>query len=205
MKKFLLVLLLLPLFNMHSNAQTIPNGDFENWTTYPGTNIQDPNFWFTSNLINLATAYILQETLQASLDVSVPGATATVTVPPSVLKVPGINGNHALKVQNVIMTTTINYTGASTPAGSESLPGFASIYSVTSQGDTVEGIPLNTSPSILSGYYEFNQGSTDPSLLDTAEISILLTKWNSGTMEAIQSEAGNFILPILPLRGHLLI
>jgi hypothetical protein len=178
MKKFYVFIFSLLIISLNSSAQTIPNNSFETWITYPGTSIKDPANWASSNLTNEASA----ELTQALIVNSVPGITGTTTVPPSAVQTTGHTGTYAIKVLNVEMTSTETYMGVTQTQPDDTLAGYASVYSVTTGGDTLNGIHVTSSPAYLNGFYKFNQGSTDPSLLDTGGIFVGLTKWNSITM-----------------------
>lgn len=196
MKKFLLFTTSL-LFVLGTSAQTIPNGGFETWTNYGGqASAADPLNWVGSNEANQITVYLIQYFAQEELDILSAGDSTTITVydtvPPSTIKVTGRTGNYAVKLQNVPVTQTITYQDSSDTSDVAILSGYVLLYSVNSNKDTLQGMPVTSNPSKLSGYYQFNQGSKDPSLLDTAEIDVMLTKWNSSTMQSDSIGYGTF-------------
>jgi hypothetical protein len=193
MKKNYISLFILSFFCLSASAQTIPNSGFETWTTYPSTSIEDPNNWFSSNLSNEFSANFAEVTEQAALDLLGPGYVATTTVPPSVVKVPGRTGTYAMKVQNVVMTTSVTYNGVPVSStDTDPMPGYADVYSVNSGGGNVQfGVHVTASPVSLNGYYKFNQGGT--SVLDSGVVWVTLGKWNSTNMESDSIGGGTII------------
>jgi hypothetical protein len=49
MKKLILFLFMISLYAMESNAQDVPNGDFENWTTIGVGPAERPDYWQTTD------------------------------------------------------------------------------------------------------------------------------------------------------------
>jgi hypothetical protein len=130
----------------------IPNGDFENWTT--GGAGEVPNYCMTSNVV-----YKTSDMISAS------------SHPASVIKTsPGFSANYALTLQNV--------TGTTNGLLKDTVPGFATF--ISSGGK--EGFPVVQRFNSLKGYYKFIQGGNPANhTIDTATITISVSKWNYNT------------------------
>jgi len=163
MKKIVLTLTTLLFSTLLSQAQTIPNGDFENWTSKTTNSISymEPNGWLDYDSILLTGAQKSNITL--------------ISYTPSVTQVAGYGGGFAVQIaDNVDEFTDSVETDKDT-----TLPGLIEMK-FSLQG---------AMPTTFSGYYQFSEGT---GITDTATILFALTQWNT-TYNYTQNVGGGFL------------
>ena len=162
MKKTLFSFSTLFLLVTHLIAQ-VPNNSFENWST--DGSISAPDHYLSTDIWNA----------QPTVNFTYPIAVSQYT--------PGHSGTYAVKLQNII--GTIYTTNIDTLAGqiinSENRTDLYANY----------GFPYTQRPSILAGYYMFNQGGSGKKI-DTGFVSIIFTSWNPATKKTDTIGGGTY-------------
>lgn len=155
MKKILLIFICSLTLCYQTLAQVpIPNGGFESWANQIRT--------------LTPTHYLCTNDFYAQFDF-IAGVRRTEGV---TRFTPSHSGDNAVKVANVVGRL------ADDNSVLDTLPSFLVSSSNPSLDKEDSGFPCNQRPTVLNGYYQFNQGSLSTLNKDTAVIAIVFTKWN---------------------------
>jgi hypothetical protein len=170
MKKLISLLILLAWSLNFLPAQSIPNGSFESWMNNPAFNVEEPEFWITSNI-----------------------SAAAMGLPPNVTKTQDAHtGNYAIKLETVLDTDGEPFMGAAfmTAGISGSRPGkVRGYYKADLQGpdEVAIGIIMRTGEMIIgAGDIELTNSASEFTffefeieyLLDLVPDTILMSIFN---------------------------
>jgi len=142
MRKLLLTLTTLLFTVFLAEAQTIPNGNFESWTT--DQTYEVPTVWLDADTIQFSNNAAINETF---------GSFVTIQYTPSVTRVAGYNSTYAAKLTNVVNNYIYNIAGFPSYNEPDTVPGYLQL------NDT-----LTSAPATLSGYYQFTKTGAEVSV-----------------------------------------